>query len=182
MFLRVVGLAACLTVLGWNPGSWVSSAEAKGEDYTKQERQLSKLPNYRFHDRRMRKIFRKMKKEYKHVYAHASSDGYILPNEMKDLKFQRGFVFRLYIIDKRQYKVKKELRKFKRHCRKKYRRARIKARRAGRKHYMKTSDIRYMRKLTKMYDRYEGMMRRFACRYLKRYKRRYRRTHCRRRS
>lgn len=172
----------CCSVLGWVPSSWVSSVEAKGDDYTKQERRLSVIPKYRFHDRRMRKIFRKMAKEYKHVYAHAASDSYILPNEMKELKFQRGFMYRLFLIDRRRHKVKKELRKFKRHCRKKYRRARIKARRSGKKHYMKTADIKYMRKLEKLYKRYEGMVRRFSCRYLKRYKRRHRRTHCRRRS
>ena len=169
-------------------------ATAKKDDYTKQEVRLSAIPKYRFRDRRMRKIFKKMVRQYKLIYEHAAADSYILPNELKDLKFQRGFMYRLFIIDRRYRKAKIEYRKFKRKTRLKYRRLRRRYRRLRRRYRRNRKKRKRLRKpvmtisekqrlvdLKKQHARYDAMIKRFACRYLPRYKRRYRKSHCRKR-
>ncbi len=174
-----------------------NSASAKGKDgYSKQEVRLSELPKYKIKDRRLRKIFKKMVKQYKHIYGHASADGYILPNELRDLKFQRGFMYRLFLIDKRHREAKTQHRRFQRKCRRKYRkeyrryrRLRRRYRRRRYRHKRKrlkkpklaSADRHHLSDLKLRFTRYETMIRRFACRYLPQYKRRYRKSHCRKR-
>lgn len=154
-------------------GAWfvVSAPDAQAKKTAKnstEEIQLAKVPYHRFSDWRLKKIYRSLGKKYRLLYAHASYDGFILPDERRDLLFERRILHRLRVIDKRYKKINKEYRKHKRHYRRQKRRRRL------------TKEDKYKRKVLAGYKkRYERMIRRFACRYLKRYKRRYRK-HCKR--
>lgn len=142
----------------------VPVASAK-KPYTKEEVSLAKIPKVRFHDRRLRKVFKRFARQYKHMYHNAAADGYILPNELGDLHIQRRQMKRLILIDRRNHKVKVAYYKYKR----------IRRRRRT------TAQKEAMGQLKKRRERYEQMIRRFACRHIPKYKRRYRKTHCRKR-
>lgn len=153
---------------------------ANEDDYSQQEKRLSQIPKYTFFDKRMKRVFQLMAKQYKHLYSHAASDGYILPDELRELKFQRQFMHRLYLVDKRHQLAKRELDKFEKTCRKKYAKERRIARRRKQIHKMKPVDEKQMTEIKQQFQRYEEMIRRFSCRHLADYKKRYNNTHCRR--
>ncbi len=151
-----------ITLLG---GS--STAFADNDTPTKEEKDLATVPKIRFFDWRLGKIYAKLARQYKHLYGHAAADGYIFPNERRDLLFQRRHMNRIITIDRRNHKIlslyKKHRRKFRfntRHPRK-----------------MSKDDREFLKLLIKHKIRYEKMIRRFACRYIPNYKKRFR-HHC----
>jgi len=154
--------------------------------YTKKEYDYANPPNTRFRDKRLKKVYKVLLRQYKHIYSHVASDGYIFPNEERELGFNIRMLHRLVIIDKRNHKVLKIYRKVsrkkrradrQRRRRRRYRRRRrsrikVKALSADEKHLFKRAIYHK--------NRYEKMIRRFACRYIKRYPKRYK-SHCKRR-
>lgn len=158
------------------------SAWANQDDYSQQEKRLSQVPNYPFIDKRLKRIFDKMAKQYKSMYSHAASDGYLLPGELRELQFHRQFMYRLHLVDKRHQLAKRELLKFEKVCHKKYYRERKIARRRKKIHKMQPQDEKQMAEIKKQYQRYEDMIRRFSCLHLADYKQKHKNNHCRRRS
>tara|TARA_B100000609_G_scaffold199265_1_gene201608 strand:- start:560 stop:1054 length:495 start_codon:yes stop_codon:yes gene_type:complete len=157
MLQRPLSLLLALVIFSSTP---FHVADAK-ESYTKEDKNLAKLPKVRFRDWRLRKVWKVLARQYKSIYHNFAGDGYIFPNERRELMFTRRIMRRLEIIDKRSHKVKKVYRKFRR----------IKKRKR------KANYAEIMTFLEKKKKRYETMIRRFACRHISKYKKRHR-SHC----
>lgn len=179
---HVTQMLKCLTILAFL-GGWLfvpmSQVQAKGS-YTKKEKMLAKPPKRRFYDRRLKRVYRHLTRQYKHIYSHVSADGYIFPNEERELKFNLRILYRVITIDKRNKKVLKIYRRLNRKQRRLNRKNRWRRRRRL-KLLTLSDDDRVLYKKAKYHKvRYEKMIRRFACRYIPRYPKRYKR-HCKKR-
>lgn len=156
-------------------------AKKNKKAYTKEDLLLAKPKKVRFRDRRLKKVYAYMVRQYKHVYSYASADGYIFPNERRELHFHIRLMQRLIIIDKRTRKVHSVYTRLIRKQRRYKRKNRWRKRRkkplltlaADEKALLKNA--KYHRK------RYEKMIRRFACRYIRTYSKRHK-SHCSKRS
>jgi uncharacterized membrane-anchored protein YhcB (DUF1043 family) len=135
---------------------------AKNTPYTQEEIDLSRVPEVKFHDHRLRDIYKIMAKQYRHLYDHAAADGYILPNEMRDLQFHRRFMSRLHIIDQQYHKLNQLYKDYA---------ARDK------KRLLKPEDKKILAEIRQKQSEYESMIRRFACRYLPNYAKKHKK-HC----
>ncbi len=131
---------------------------SRGEKFTQEERSLASVPKGRIADPRLRQVYRKMAKKYRHIYAFHAADGYILPNELNDLRFQRRLIKWVISIDKEYSSVSKKIKrlsyKMKRTTSPKKRRALAEE----------------LRKLRKKRERYEKMILRYSCRYLPKFR------------
>lgn len=175
----VMGLAiACA-----GPGlSEVAAGPRPKPRYSKKEYDYANPPNTRFRDKRLAKVYKILLRQYKHVYAHVASDGYIFPNEERELGFNIRLLHRLVTIDKRNHKVLKIYRKLRRKQARAKRKVRRRYRRRRRRKKVKvvalSADEKYLLKRAVYHKkRYEKMIRRFACRYIKRYPKRHK-SHC----
>jgi hypothetical protein len=138
---------------------WVGNGAVWGQAPSEKEVALSKPPPLRLHDKRLKDVYKTLARQYKHIYAHAANDGYIMPNEMQEIAFQRRLIVRIGDIDQRQHRVLGEYKKLKR------------------KRRRSEEEEKRMQALQRESDELETMIRRFACRHAKGYKARYP-AHC----
>jgi hypothetical protein len=146
---------------------------AKKNKHSKLDRNLANPPNPKFHDRRLKKVYRVLRKQYKMLYAHAASDGYIFPNEQQDLMPQLRILYRVITIDKRNKKVKRIYRRLWLKKRRYKRKNRWRKRRGKTLLSLSADEQSLMKSAAEHKTRYEKMIRRFACLYVKRYARRH---------
>ena len=167
-------------------GGLSSSIVTARSKYTKEEVDLSRPKRASFRDWRLRAINKIMARQYKHIYSHISADGYILPNEHRELLFHRNFMHRLWLIDKRNHICKKVIRRLSYKKRRQRRKLRRRYRRRRRYRKSKRAAISLLSseeqdlytKAKQKHDQYEKMIRRFSCRYLPKYPKRHK-QHCR---
>lgn len=76
---------------------------------TKEDIELSKVPALRISEPRLKKVFAALGRQYKHMYAHAAADGYIVPQEKSELHFQRRLLTRIHAIDQHYQELKRKL-------------------------------------------------------------------------
>ncbi len=132
-----------------------------GEKYTEEEVSLSKVPKVNLSHPNLRRVFRKMAKEYRRLYAKFAADGLILPNELSELNFQRRIIKWVVAIDREYRLTRVQIERIKR-----------KLKRGDRS--KREELMRELRELEKKRERYREMIYKYSCRYLDNYRRKNR--------
>ncbi len=151
----------CLAALCFPLFALPTAAKAN-DPYTKQEINLSKPPAARMKDKRLKRVYQTLAKQYKLIYGYAAQDGYLMPKEVQEIAFHRRLIRRIIDIDENNAQIRTELQAL-------HKKARLLRRR---RKVLDETDQKRQTELQAKQERLEKMIRRFACRHDAQYKQR----------